>query len=103
MGIAAECNRITRADYLEEIVKSNNLPSNTWGEEDEEDPAPCNTREDKNSCLGSTDEVSCRGCLLAWVLPKRLYTNSVFVVPNNRSMTEPKRGLPPGLVFLMQW
>jgi hypothetical protein len=29
LGIAAECSGITRADYLEEIVKSNNLPSNT--------------------------------------------------------------------------
>jgi hypothetical protein len=45
LGIAAECNRMTRADYLEEIVKSNNLPSNTWKEGD---PFPCNTREDKN-------------------------------------------------------
>lgn len=45
LGIAAECLGMTRADYLEEIVKSNNLPSNTWGEED---PFPCNTRKNKN-------------------------------------------------------
>jgi hypothetical protein len=45
LGIAAECNRITRADYLEEMAKSNNLPSNTWGEGD---LFPCTTRENKN-------------------------------------------------------
>jgi hypothetical protein len=45
LGIAAECLGITRADYLEEIVKSNNLPSNTWKESD---TFPCNTREEEN-------------------------------------------------------
>ncbi|MBD2694146.1 hypothetical protein [Anabaena catenula] len=45
LGIAAECNRMTRADYLEEIVKSNNLPSNTWKEGD---LFPCSTRRNKN-------------------------------------------------------
>ncbi|MBK1991010.1 hypothetical protein A0J48_026500 [Sphaerospermopsis aphanizomenoides BCCUSP55] len=45
LGIAAECLGITRADYLEEMAKSNNLPSNTW---EEEDPSPCITRGDKN-------------------------------------------------------
>lgn len=34
LGIAAECYWLTRADYLEEIVKSDNLPSNTWKEDD---------------------------------------------------------------------
>ncbi|MEB3179360.1 MAG: hypothetical protein VKL59_10050 [Nostocaceae cyanobacterium] len=45
LGIAAECNRMTRADYLEEIAESNNLPSNIWIEVD---PLPCNTRRNKN-------------------------------------------------------
>ncbi|MGF2037288.1 MAG: hypothetical protein RMZ43_018535 [Nostoc sp. CmiVER01] len=30
LGIAAECNGLTRADYLEQIVRDNTLPSNTW-------------------------------------------------------------------------
>ncbi|QSV56195.1 MAG: hypothetical protein HEP80_22570 [Dolichospermum sp. UKL201] len=45
LGIAAECLGITRADYLEEIVKSNNLPSNTW---EESDTFPCITRENQD-------------------------------------------------------
>ena len=45
LGIAAECSGITRADYLEEMVKSNNLPSNT---REKEDTFPCNTREKEN-------------------------------------------------------
>ncbi|WP_413176275.1 hypothetical protein [Anabaena azotica] len=45
LGIAAECLGLTRADYLEEMAKSNNLPSNTW---EEGDPYPCITRKDKN-------------------------------------------------------
>jgi hypothetical protein len=45
LGIAAECLGITRADYLEEIVKSNNLPSNTW---EEGNTFPCITREEEN-------------------------------------------------------
>lgn len=45
LGIVAECLGMTRADYLEEMTKSNNLPSNTWREEDH---FPCNTRKDKN-------------------------------------------------------
>ncbi|MCC5610820.1 hypothetical protein LC612_29755 [Nostoc sp. CHAB 5834] len=45
LGIAAECLGMTRADYLEEIAESNDLPSNTWLEVD---PFPCNTRKDKN-------------------------------------------------------
>ncbi len=30
LGIAAECLGITRADYLEQIVRDNTLPSITW-------------------------------------------------------------------------
>ena len=45
LGIAAECLGITRADFLEEIVKSNNLPSNTW---EESDTFPCITRENQD-------------------------------------------------------
>jgi hypothetical protein len=45
LGIAAECLGMTRADYLEEIAESNDLPSNTWLEVD---PLPCNTRGNKN-------------------------------------------------------
>ncbi|BAY50141.1 hypothetical protein SAMD00079811_77700 (plasmid) [Scytonema sp. HK-05] len=41
MGIAAECNGLTRADYLEEIVRKNTLPSIT---RDESQNLPCNTR-----------------------------------------------------------
>jgi len=33
LGIAAECFGITRADYLEQIVRDNALPSITWKEE----------------------------------------------------------------------
>ena len=33
LGIAAECLGITRADYLEQIVRDNALPSITWKEE----------------------------------------------------------------------
>ena len=45
LGIAAECLGITRADYLEEIEKSNNLPRNTW---EESDTFPCITRENQD-------------------------------------------------------
>jgi hypothetical protein len=33
LGIASECLGMTRADYIEEIVKNNLLPSNTRKEE----------------------------------------------------------------------
>jgi len=33
LGIAAECLGITRADYLEQIVRDNTLPGTTWKEE----------------------------------------------------------------------
>jgi hypothetical protein len=33
LGIAAECLGITRADYLEQIVRDNTLPGITWKEE----------------------------------------------------------------------
>ncbi len=33
LGIAAECLGITRADYLEQIVRDNTLPGITWEEE----------------------------------------------------------------------
>jgi hypothetical protein len=33
LGIAAECLGITRADYLEQIVRDNALPGITWKEE----------------------------------------------------------------------
>ena len=45
LGITAECLGLTRADYLEEMVKSNKLPSNTWKEGN---PAPCNTRKEEH-------------------------------------------------------
>jgi hypothetical protein len=45
LGIVAECLGMTRADYLEEMTKSNNLPSNTWPEVDR---FPCITRRNKN-------------------------------------------------------
>jgi hypothetical protein len=32
LGIAAECNGLTRADYLEQIVRDNTLPSITRDE-----------------------------------------------------------------------
>lgn len=41
LGVAAECLGMTRADYLEQIVRNNALPSITWKEEEE---LPCNTR-----------------------------------------------------------
>ena len=51
LGIAAECNGKTRADYLEQIVRDNLLPSTTREEEPkspsstwkEESFLPCNT------------------------------------------------------------
>lgn len=45
LGITAECLGLTRADYLEEMVKNNFLPSNT---SKESDPIPCNTREEEH-------------------------------------------------------
>lgn len=52
LGIASECNGKTRADYLEQIVRDNLLPSTTREEEPkspsstwkEESFLPCNTR-----------------------------------------------------------
>jgi hypothetical protein len=41
LGIAAKCSGLTRADYLEQIVRENALPSIT---QDEEPISPCNTR-----------------------------------------------------------
>lgn len=32
LGIAAGCLGMTKADYLEEVVKDNALPSITWGD-----------------------------------------------------------------------
>jgi hypothetical protein len=51
LGIAAECNGKTRADYLEQIVRDNLLPSITWEESPklpsysgkEDSLLPCNT------------------------------------------------------------
>jgi len=56
LGIAAECNGKTRADYLEQIVRHNLLPSITWKEESElPDPTgkeesllPCNTPKEEH-------------------------------------------------------
>ena len=56
LGIAAECNGKTRADYLEQIVRHNLLPSITWKEESElPDPTgkeesllPCNTPDEEH-------------------------------------------------------
>ncbi len=50
LGIAAECDGLTRADYLEQIVRNHLLPSNTWENGvfpcitwQEESPSPCIT------------------------------------------------------------
>jgi hypothetical protein len=51
LGIAAECDGLTRADYLEQIVRNHLLPSITREENQilscitsrEESPFPCNT------------------------------------------------------------
>jgi hypothetical protein len=56
LGIAAECNGKTRADYLEQIVRDNLLPSITREEESEfPDPTwkeesllPCNTPKEEH-------------------------------------------------------
>lgn len=45
LGIAAECNGLTRADYLEQIVRDNTLPSITWKDDSLQ---PCNTPNDEN-------------------------------------------------------
>jgi hypothetical protein len=56
LGIAAECNGKTRADYLEQIVRDNLWPSITWKEESElpdptgkeESLSPCNTPKEEH-------------------------------------------------------
>lgn len=56
LGIAAECNGKTRADYLEQIVRDNLLPSITREEESEfpnptwkeESLLPCNTPKEEH-------------------------------------------------------
>jgi hypothetical protein len=56
LGIAAECNGKTRADYLEQIVRDNLLPSITRKEESElldptwkkESLLPCNTPKEEH-------------------------------------------------------
>ncbi|MCC5670742.1 hypothetical protein LC653_45075 [Nostoc sp. CHAB 5784] len=45
LGMAAECNGLTRADYLEYIVRNNTLPSIT---RDESSLYPCNIRDDES-------------------------------------------------------
>lgn len=44
LGIAAECHGLTRADYLEQIVRENALPSIT---RDELPTLPCNTPQEE--------------------------------------------------------
>ncbi|MBE9054220.1 hypothetical protein IQ243_28275 [Nostocales cyanobacterium LEGE 11386] len=62
LGIAAECNGLTRADYLEQIVRDNTLPSitqdespifpsNTWRTDSLQ---PCNTPDDENTQTSTT-------------------------------------------------
>ena len=41
LGIASECLGLTRADYLEEIIKRDLLPCNTWSDSE---PLPSITR-----------------------------------------------------------
>lgn len=43
LGIASECLGLTRADYLEQMVRDKVLPSNTWLAPEEH---PCNTRQE---------------------------------------------------------
>lgn len=45
LGIVAECNGLTRADYLEQIVRDNTLPSIT---RDESENHPCITPKDEH-------------------------------------------------------
>lgn len=33
LGIAAECFGMSRADYLEQVIRGNAIPSNTWEKE----------------------------------------------------------------------
>ncbi|MBD2439768.1 hypothetical protein [Nostoc sp. FACHB-110] len=44
LGIAAECHGLTRADYLEQIVRENALPSST---RDKLPTLPCNTLQEE--------------------------------------------------------
>lgn len=52
LGIASECFGLTRADYLEEIVRSGTLPSNTWESAKKQ---PCITRKTDNLAQQDTD------------------------------------------------
>jgi hypothetical protein len=62
LGIAAECNGLTRADYLEQIVRDSTLPSitpdesqilpsNTWGADS---LYPCNTPDESQILPSNT-------------------------------------------------
>jgi hypothetical protein len=55
LGIVAECNGLTRADYLEQIVRDNTLPSVTWNELEK---VPCNTWKEEASqpCITPNEE-----------------------------------------------
>ena len=55
LGIASECLGLTRADYLQQIVKDNALPSITRQDEDKH---PCITRQDRESstCITRYEE-----------------------------------------------
>jgi hypothetical protein len=55
LGIAAECLGITRADYLEQIVRDNALPGITWKEEA---TVSTNTRQEVElpPCITSEEE-----------------------------------------------
>lgn len=46
LGIASECLGLTRADYLEQIIRDNTLPIITRGDENN---FPCITREDEEN------------------------------------------------------
>jgi hypothetical protein len=51
------------------------------------------------SLLGSCDLDTWRVLRLSFVLPLSRCTNSVFVIPNSRSITAPKRGSLLGRVL----
>ncbi|MGI8501319.1 MAG: hypothetical protein ACR2LR_09275 [Hassallia sp.] len=56
LGITSECLGLTRADYLEQIIRENNLPSmvypsNTW---ERDFPHPCNTWKNLDSLPSNT-------------------------------------------------
>ncbi|MER3495321.1 MAG: hypothetical protein C4323_26165 [Mastigocladus sp. ERB_26_2] len=62
LGIVSECSGLTRADYLEHIVRQNTLPSITWEDseilaphQEENEPRPSITRQSEFPLTSNTE------------------------------------------------